>query len=166
MHTKCLHWLSCLSTNNNNGYFKCLTLSGPKCLHILYVYILSKFNAYNTTHTHMHPHIHAHVHMHAYTHTLTHTQLHIRAMGLKGRFKKKKITHNTCLPCQFCALMEAGRWRWGWWCWHRLEHSVVVVLCRWQTACRVVATRTAGMTHWLTCWPPLLLASCSEWKDY
>ena len=33
--------------NNNNDYLECLTRTGPKRLHILYKYILSKFNAYN-----------------------------------------------------------------------------------------------------------------------
>ena len=33
--------------NNNNEYLERLTRSGPKRLHVLYKYILSKFNAYN-----------------------------------------------------------------------------------------------------------------------
>ena len=42
---------------NNNEYLERLTRTGPKRLHILYKYILSKFNAYSMnlhTHTHMH----------------------------------------------------------------------------------------------------------------
>ena len=34
---------------NNNEYLECLTCTGPKHLHVLYKYILSKFSAY--THT-------------------------------------------------------------------------------------------------------------------
>ena len=45
--------------NNNNEYLERLTRTGPKRLHALYKYILSKFNAYN---------------MNARTHTRTHTQ--------------------------------------------------------------------------------------------
>ena len=43
----------CEGTNNNNHihnhneYLECLTRTSPKCLHILYNHILSKFNAYN-----------------------------------------------------------------------------------------------------------------------
>ena len=32
--------------NNNNEYLERLTRTGPKRLHVLYKYILSKFNAY------------------------------------------------------------------------------------------------------------------------
>ena len=48
------------SLNNNNEYLECRTRTGPKRLHVLYKYILSKFNAYN---------MNAHTHMHAHTHT-------------------------------------------------------------------------------------------------
>ena len=48
--------------NNNNEYLERLTHTGPKCLHVLYKYILSKFNAYN---------MNAHTHTHARTHTCT-----------------------------------------------------------------------------------------------
>ena len=50
--------------NNNNEYLECLTCTGPKRLHVLYKYILSKFNAYN---------MNAHTHTHTHTHTRTHT---------------------------------------------------------------------------------------------
>ena len=43
------------STNNDDEYFERLTRTGPKRLHILYKYILSKFNSYN-----MNEHIHTH----------------------------------------------------------------------------------------------------------
>ena len=43
-----------------NQYLERLTRTGPKRLHVLYKYILSKFNAYN---------MNAHTHMHAHTHT-------------------------------------------------------------------------------------------------
>ena len=42
---------------NNNEYLERLTRTGPKRLHILYKYILSKFNAYSMNlHTHTHTH--------------------------------------------------------------------------------------------------------------
>ena len=56
--------------NNNNDYLERLTRTGPKRLHVLYKYTLSKFNAYN---------MNAHTHTHAHTETLTH-QSHIRAI--------------------------------------------------------------------------------------
>ena len=33
--------------NNNNGYFECLTCTGPKRLHILWMHIFSKFSTYS-----------------------------------------------------------------------------------------------------------------------
>ena len=94
--------------NNNNEYLECLTCTGPKHLHILCKYILSKFNAYNKnahTHTHTHTHTHrlAHACMrartHARTHTHTHTHTHTsRIAGQSGQwdwrekvFKKRKV---------------------------------------------------------------------------
>ena len=60
--------------NNNNKYLECLTHTGPKRLHMLYKYILSKFNAYNmNVHTHTHMHAHSQTHTHACTYTHTHT---------------------------------------------------------------------------------------------
>ena len=50
--------------NNNNEYSERLTHTGPKRLHVLYKYILSKFNKYNKN---------THTHMHAHTKTCTHT---------------------------------------------------------------------------------------------
>ena len=51
------------SINNNNEYLERLTCTGPKRLHVLYKYILSKFNAYNmNTHTHTRTHIHRFAH--------------------------------------------------------------------------------------------------------
>ena len=47
------------NNNNNNEYLERLTCTGPKRLHVLYKYILSKFNAYN---------MNAHTHTHARTH--------------------------------------------------------------------------------------------------
>ena len=62
-------------SNNNNEYLdlECLTSMGPKCLHIFYKYILSKFNAYNmNAHTRIHTHRLARatgVRTHKHTHT-------------------------------------------------------------------------------------------------
>ena len=40
-------------SNNNNEYLEHLTRTGPKCLHVLYKYILSTFNTHNmNAHTH------------------------------------------------------------------------------------------------------------------
>ena len=47
------------NNNNNDDYLERLTRTGPKRLHVLYKYILSKFNAYNmNAHTHKHTHTH------------------------------------------------------------------------------------------------------------
>ena len=46
-----------ISVNTNNEYLERLTRTGPKRLHVLYKYILSKFNAYN-----MNAHAHARTH--------------------------------------------------------------------------------------------------------
>ena len=55
------------NNNNNNEYLEQLTRTGHKRLHVLYKYILSKFNAYRTW---------THTHMHAHTQTRTHTRTH------------------------------------------------------------------------------------------
>ena len=47
-----------INNNNNNEYLERLTSTGPKRLHVLYKYILSKFNAYNIN-AHTHPQTHA-----------------------------------------------------------------------------------------------------------
>ena len=74
--------------NNNTEYLERLTHTGPKRLHVLGKYILSKFNAYNMN-AHTRPHTQTHTCTHAHTHTQTHThQSHIRAMRLK---KKRKV---------------------------------------------------------------------------
>ena len=57
--------------NNNNEYLERLTRTGPKRLHVLYKYILSKFNAYNMN-------VHTRTHTHAssfFTHIRTHAQM-------------------------------------------------------------------------------------------
>ena len=91
-----------------------LTRTGPKRLHTLYMYVLSKCNAYNmNTHTHacmrerltrtgpkrlhtLYMYVlskcnayNMNAHMHACTHKRTYAQLHIRAMGLKKRVLKR-----------------------------------------------------------------------------
>ena len=75
-----------LYNNNNNEYLECLTHIGPKCLHILYKHILSKFNAYN-------------MNTHTYTQTLpppllthTHTSCIYHGRGTEEKvFKKRKL---------------------------------------------------------------------------
>ena len=60
--------------NNNNEYLERLTHTGPKRLHVLYKYILSKFNVYNmNAHTHTYAHTDSHTHTRARTHA--HTQI-------------------------------------------------------------------------------------------
>ena len=59
---------------NNNGYLESITRTGPKRLHILQMYMFSRFKARmhagNATHTHTHTHTlslslsHAHTHVH------------------------------------------------------------------------------------------------------
>ena len=65
----CMNWTSHYVNNNNNEYLERLTRTGPKRLHVLYKYILSKFNAYN-----MNAHTHARTHRPARTRTHTHTK--------------------------------------------------------------------------------------------
>ena len=87
------------SNNNNNKYLERLTRTGPKRLHVLYKYILSKFSAYNmNAHTRARTHRDSHTHARARTRTRTHTHTHthqshiraIRAMRLKQRFLKRE----------------------------------------------------------------------------
>ena len=81
--------------NNNNDdddeYLERLTRTGPKRLHVLYKYILSKFNAFNmNAHTHARTHRDSHTHARARPHT---HQSHIRAIRtirLKERFLKRE----------------------------------------------------------------------------
>ena len=77
------------NNNNNNEYLECLTHTGPKRLHVLYKYILSKFNAYNmTAHTHARTHTQrlAHIRTRARAHTHTHTHTHTsRISGQSGQ---------------------------------------------------------------------------------
>ena len=62
-----------LYNNNNNVYLERLTRTGPKRLHVLYKYILSKFNAYNmNAHTHRLAHSQTRTHTDSHTHTHTH----------------------------------------------------------------------------------------------
>ena len=67
-----------LIDNNNNEYLERLTRTGPKRLHVLYKYILSKFIAYNmNAHTHARTHTDSHTHAHTHTHIHTHTHTHL-----------------------------------------------------------------------------------------
>ena len=74
------HWARLSQTYNE--YLERLTRTGPKRLHVLYKYILSKFNAYRATlmHTHTHAHTqtqsHTHARARARAHTRTHTHTH------------------------------------------------------------------------------------------
>ena len=66
------------SNNNNNEYLERLTRTGPKRLHVLYKYILSKFNAYNiNAHTHARTHRdRTHTRTYARTNARTHARTH------------------------------------------------------------------------------------------
>ena len=60
------------NNNNNNECLERLTRTGPKRLHVLYKYILSKFNAYKmNVHTHARTHTDSHTHARAHMHTHT-----------------------------------------------------------------------------------------------
>ena len=67
-------------------YLERLTRTGPRRLHVLFKYILSKFSAYN---------MNAHAHTQTRTRTHKHTHTHqsqiraIRTMSLKTRFSKR-----------------------------------------------------------------------------
>ena len=58
---------------------KRLTRTGPKRLHILYMYVLSKFNAYN---------------MNARTHTCMHARVHICTAAYQGNGTEEKVFEN------------------------------------------------------------------------
>ena len=86
----------------NNEYLERPTRTGPKRLHVLYKYILLKFNAYKMnahtharthrdSHTHARARTHARTHTHTHTHTLTQSRIRAtRAMRLKKRFLKRE----------------------------------------------------------------------------
>ena len=80
----CMNWTSHYVNNNNNEYLERQTRTGPKRLHVLYKYILSKFNAYN-----MNAHTHARTHRPARTRTHTHT-------------KKTCVCVCVCFPILIC----------------------------------------------------------------
>ena len=69
--------------NNNNEYLERLTWTGLKCLHVLYKYILSKFNTYSMN-AHTHTCMHTHRLAHAYSH-MPWCNLH-SVIFLRGRF--------------------------------------------------------------------------------
>ena len=68
--------------DNNNECLEHLTLTGPKHLHILYKYIVSKFDAYNmNAHACTHTDLHTCARTHAHTHTHTHTHTPVAYQG-------------------------------------------------------------------------------------
>ena len=73
--------------NNNNGYFEHLTCTGPKHLQIIFNNTQIDNNDSKVTHTY------THMHAHMYTH------IHLRAVGLKKRFlKRKRFSANQHCP--------------------------------------------------------------------
>ena len=85
-----------------------LTRTGPKRLHVLYKYTLSKFNGYNMN-----------AHTHARTHTLAHARAHTHTpVAYQGNETKKRNhgPHNVLLACTavhmqnhpFCNFKPAG----------------------------------------------------------
>ena len=85
------HWaIPTLVWNNNNEYLECLSHPGPKHVHILYKYLLSKFSTHNmNTHTHTHTCMHTHT---KHVHTHTHTPAAYQGNGAEEKvFKKRKI---------------------------------------------------------------------------
>ena len=95
--------------NNDNEYLQRLTRTGPKRLHVLYKYILSKFNAYNmNAHTHRLAHTHscARTHAHIHTHTpFTYQGNETEEKVLKKRKAMKKMKKT---------LTKERKIRWGW----------------------------------------------------
>ena len=81
--------------NNNNEDLERLTWTGPKRLHVLYKYILSKFDAYSmNAHAHECTHVcmHTDVHTCARTHTHTHTPVTHQGNETEEKgFKKRKV---------------------------------------------------------------------------
>ena len=77
--------------SNNNEYLEPLTCTGPKRLHVLYKYILSKFNVYNmNAHTHIRSHRLTHTRAHAHMHTHTPVAFQDNETGEKV-FRKRKV---------------------------------------------------------------------------
>ena len=74
------------ATNNNNEYLECLTHTGPKHLHVLYKYILSKFNTYN-----MHTRAHTRMHTHTDSHMCTQTHTLVAYQGNQGNETEEKV---------------------------------------------------------------------------
>ena len=85
-------WINCQSSvnNNNNEYLERLTRTGPKRLHVLYKYILSKFNAYNmNAHTYERTHTETRTRTQARAHTHKHTHIHT-PVAVRGQWDWRK----------------------------------------------------------------------------
>ena len=89
---------ACGGCNNNNEYLERLTRTGPKRLHVLYKYILSKFKAYN-----MNAHTHTHAHRLARERAHTHTHTHIPPRPHISLYVCLSLPH-VCLPASLCSL--------------------------------------------------------------
>ena len=71
-----------------------LTHAGPKRLHILYVYIVAKVNAYNRNlHTHAHARTHARMYARTHTHARMHMHTHTQSQsnGTEEKVLKKRM---------------------------------------------------------------------------
>ena len=78
-----------------NEYLERLTCTGPKRLHVICKYILSKFNAYN---------------MNTHTHTHTHQQSHFWAMRLKKRLLRETFKEDLKELTEAEGQTETGSW--------------------------------------------------------
>ena len=78
--------------NNNSEYLERLTRTGPKRLHVLYKYILSKFNVYNMN---AHTHKHAHTQIRTRTHARTRTSTHNNNNGVSCAHQRPERSHET-----------------------------------------------------------------------
>ena len=112
-------WMA--NNNNNNEYLERLTRTGPKRLHVLYKYILSKFNAYNmNAHTHARTHTDSHTHArtraHAHAHTHTHTHTHTRTHTQSGTYLSDS-SGAVCQPHVSCELLQNTH--------QQLKHSTI-----------------------------------------
>ena len=80
--------------HNNNEYLQRLTHTGPKRLHVLYKYVLSKFNAYNmNAHTYACTHAQSHTHAPTCAHTRVHTHTHtpVAYQGNQSNESEEKV---------------------------------------------------------------------------
>ena len=98
-----MRWQYINNNNNINEYFvERPTSTGPKRLHVLYKYILSKFNIqHECTHTRTHTHTRTRTAARAHTHTVTlsllhtHTHTHTNQSHIRANWQGKHWTEES-----------------------------------------------------------------------